>query len=69
LRREKDPPVSLREPSPLFHKGDTAESHPIMSLTLMAVPPTPSRCAPKRLGAPARQGGRVCKDHTALIKS
>ena len=25
--REKDPPVSLREPSPLFHRGDTAESY------------------------------------------
>jgi hypothetical protein len=29
--RKKHPPVSLREPSPLFHRGDTAQS--ILSLT------------------------------------
>jgi len=25
LRRQRDPPVSLREPSPLLRRGDTAE--------------------------------------------
>jgi hypothetical protein len=33
FRREKDPPVSLREPSPLFHRGDTSQipSHPVVN--------------------------------------
>jgi hypothetical protein len=31
LARKEDPPVSLREPSPLFHRRDSAQPRPVVN--------------------------------------